>query len=162
MWEVNCANSIQRDDKSFSYCWRSKCGRAELRLHFNKAVAWVTYPVRIPRAENDELEIMSTTTTTTNERRIVSKYIYNYTRNEQELSTMNVPHEWSELVKTMIRILSEPESDESKQPTFNFEVRVKLPDAMPLSCSSTHMHRFDDIPVSSEPKVIFIDNMWYK
>lgn len=158
VWEVNGPNSIQKDNKSFSYCWRSKCGRAELRLHFNKAVAWVTYPVRIPRTENDELEIMSTT----NERRIVSKYIYNYTRNEQELSTMNVAHEWSELVRTIMKIVSEPEPEESKQPAFNFEVRVKLPDAMPLSCPSTHMHRFDDIPVSSEPKVIFIDNMWYK
>ena len=42
------------------------------------------------------------------------------------------------------------------------EISVKLPEAMPLSCSSTHLHRFDNIETTSEPKVIYMDKTWYK
>lgn len=154
VWETRGRESIEVDNKSWSYLWRSKCGRAELRLHFNKAVAWIKYPVRIPRSENDQFEAQSDNT----KKRFASKYIYKYTICEQEMSIMNSPPAWSQLLSKMMAILS----DESMSTAQKIELQVNLPEAMPLSCQSTHMHRFDDIPVASEPKVILIDNMWFK
>lgn len=162
IWEYRKGeNPIKVDPASFSYRWRSKCDRAELRLHFNKAVAYVTYPVRIPRAEHDEYDA----------RPAISKYIYKYTSNEQEMSVMNVTAVWAELVDQMLRLVGDlagPRSSKQEcelkecKSTSSVQIRVELPGAMPLSCASTHMHRFDEIPVSSEPKVIFLDNSCYK
>ena len=42
------------------------------------------------------------------------------------------------------------------------EIAVRLPEALPLSCSSTHLHRFDNIETRSEPKVIYMEKTWYK
>lgn len=157
VWETGSGSeSIETDEKTWSYLWRSRCGRAELRLHFNKAVAFIKYPVRIPRSENDDFEAQI------NKTRLASKYIYKYTTCEQEISIMNPPAVWSELLSKMIEIVSENDDGKTKPLTCSTEIKVNLPEAMPLSCASTHMHRFDDLLLNSEPKVIFIDNMCYK
>lgn len=111
----------------------------------NKSVAYIKYPVKIPRPENDPYPT----------KQLVSKYIYKYTSNEQEISVLNPPAVWAELVKAALEMVNKT-SKEAR------EIRVRLPEAMPLSCSSTHLHKFDDIPLSSEPKVIFLDHSWFK
>ena len=141
-------NNIELDSmKNFTYKWKSKCSRAEINLHMNKSVAYIKYPVRIPRPENDPYP---------SKQPPVSKYIYKYTTNEQEISVLNPPPIWAELVKNALDIVNNKPNNNNK------EIRVRLPEAMSLSCSSTHLHKFDDIPLSSEPKVIFLDNSWFK
>lgn len=42
------------------------------------------------------------------------------------------------------------------------EIFIELAHAMPLSCTATHLHRFDNIETTSEPKVIYMNKTWYK
>ena len=60
------------------------------------------------------------------------------------------------------KFLTQSNEKLESQKEASVEIRVKLYEAMPLSCGSTHLHKFDDIETLSEPKVIYINQTWYK
>jgi hypothetical protein len=107
---------------------------------------------------------------------MTSKHIFKYTWNEQEFSTSNLPPIWEELYTKMLELVGRlGDSGESKamsqlcildnQESSNLkksEIKVEFPEAMPLSCSSTHLHRFDNIEITSEAKVIYMNKTWFK
>ncbi len=53
---LHIKNPIEIDFSNFYYTWKSSSGKATARLHFNKKVFEVTYPVRVPISTNDEYE----------------------------------------------------------------------------------------------------------
>ncbi len=59
---------------------------------------------------------------------------------------------------TRLCILDKQDSSNLKKS----EIIIKFPEAMPLSCSSTHLHRFDNIETTSEAKVIYTNKAWFK
>lgn len=102
-----------------------------------------------------------------------SKHILKYTLTNEEFSVSHMPSIWQNLYNKMSKLVDEfvdlrqrPRQlsilDESKKSSQKTEICIKLSSAMPLSCSSTHLHRFDDIETASEPKVIYMDKAWYK
>jgi hypothetical protein len=173
--KVDCANNF--------YVWESNCKNVLAKLHFNKLIFVVDFPVRCPQAENDEYEQKCELNTYArfkqNQIKPNSKYIFKYTRSMQEFSVNHCQPLWEELCFAMLQlvddfnrslnrknqqqILSNLEGfDRSVLDTKKCDILVKLPKAMQLSCSSTHLHRFDNIETTSEPKVIYMDKTWYK
>jgi len=84
-----------------------------------------------------------------------------------------VPPKWLNLfnkIKQLVEELAELEKqprqlsilDDTKKSSQKSEICIKLTSAMSLSCSSTHLHRFDNIETTSEPKIIYMDKTWYK
>lgn len=166
---LDVTNPIEIDYSSFFYIWKSDCKNVKARLHFNKKIFSVTYPVKVPTSENDEYELKFESYSRFKQNKSSSKHIFKFTLNEQEFSVNHLAPQWKELVSKMLRLV-EKISDEPRQlsilqeneSTKKSEIAIRLPEAMPLSCSSTHLHRFDNIETTSEPKVIYRDKTWYK
>lgn len=143
------------------------CKNVELKLNFNKQVLNVKYPVRVPKALNDEFEQkcdMFDALTKQKDSNFVSKHLYKYTWNEQEFSVNHLPIVWKDLGIKMLELVEKLNGSSSlKMEKENREYLViKLPEAIPVSCHATHLHKFDNIETVSEPKVIYLDNTWYK
>jgi uncharacterized protein YllA (UPF0747 family) len=156
--------------------WPSDNKKAELRIHFNCVVAWVKYPIKVPNCENDEYEQRC--------QRISDamsfhklKNIFKYTWNTEEFSLNQIPERWYELVRRMLGQIDELkkkspqeitkvdnvfEVDLEKNSKLDSEFVFTLPEAMPLSCDLTHLHRFEGVETLSEPKIIYLNRTWYK
>lgn len=138
------------------------CKNGEFRLHFNKKIIMVKYPVKVPKSLDDEFEQKCDINSTImkinkNNPSYVSKHLYKYVWNEQEFSIKNVPKVWQQVYEIMVDLV------ENKSKIDNCEfLNISLDEAMPLSCHSTHLHRFDKIETLSEPKVIYLNQTWYK
>lgn len=98
-----------------------------------------------------------------------SKHLAKYTTNEEEFSVNHLPARWQELHKKMIELIDlmndkklKPDSISIDPKEKTQEIKVKFQEAMPLSCSSTHLHKFDEIETSSEPKLIYLNQTYYK
>jgi hypothetical protein len=85
-----------------------------------------------------------------------SKYLHKYTLIEQELSVNNVSSIWQDLYENFVNILDN--KFDAEDPVV---ICVNLPEAMPLSCNLTHLHKFET-DNSSEPKIIFQNQTWFK
>ncbi len=44
----------------------------------------------------------------------------------------------------------------------NDTITLKFDEALPLTCETTHLHKFDQIQTLSEPKILFVNKTWYK
>jgi hypothetical protein len=156
-------NPIEIDYSNFFYIWKSECKNSELKLHFNRTIFIVKYPVKVPISQNDEYEQKCDLNSM---RQSKSKHIFKYTLNEQEFSVNHLPPIWEELLSKMLALIQkyhEKIDDSACKTTLETnELFVNLPEAMPLSCSSTHLHRFDSFETTSEPKVIYLNKTWYK
>lgn len=53
---LHIKNPIEVDYAKFHYTWKSESGHSTARLHFNKKIFEVTYPVQVPTSTNDEYE----------------------------------------------------------------------------------------------------------
>lgn len=162
-------NPIEIDYANYFYTWKSDCKNAELKLHFNKVLFVVKYPVKVPLSQNDEYEQkceLNSYTRLKQQKQVNSKYIFKYTLNEQEFSVNHLQPVWEELYLKMVELIQKLNnthvSDSIKSSAEARELTVKLPEAMPLSCTSTHLHRFDSFETTSEPKVIYLNKTWYK
>lgn len=159
-------NPIEIDYHNFVYIWKSACKNVDLKLHFNKKILSVKYPVKVPKSLNDEYEqkcdINSKYSKFKNkDQHFVSKHIFKYTWNEQEFTVNHLPQIWEELYFKMIQLVENLQS----QAGFNSNIDslvVKLPEAIQLSCQSSHLHKFDNIETISEPKIIYLNQTWYK
>ena len=96
--------------------------------------------------------------------------MFKYTLNEQEFSTNHLPNIWQELFGRMMHLI-EKLSQKAETIILNAIeyppeekdfITVKLPEAMPLSCDLTHLHKFDNIETTSEPKIIYLNSTWHK
>lgn len=127
-------------------------------------IFYAKYPVKIPKPENDDYNLMCDKNASKFYKNKLSKYIYKYTKNEQEFSVVNIPFLWKELHSKMIELVENRLNSATSLNSIEkkAEIIVKLAEAMPLSCLSTHLHKFDNIELNSEPKVIFLENIWYK
>jgi hypothetical protein len=178
-WNVENKNLVVRnplevDFHNYCFTWRSDCKRVEFKLHFNKKIAWVRYPVRIPAATNDEYEQKMENSKLKSQKSDshLSKYLYKYTYNEQEFSTNHLPGAWQELFARMSRLVEKVNDvcrnlDEIKAEVLENEqtktcIVVRLPEAMSLSCHLTHLHKFDSVETVSEPKIIYLNHTWHK
>ena len=168
-WDVRekslkLSNPIEKDFHNYFFVWKSQCKNVEFKLHFNKKIISVKYPVKVPKSLDDEFEKKCDINNTIlklnkNKQNFVPKHMYKYTWNEQEFSVCSIPKTWEDLYLKMVQLIEgKIESDENQVEFF----QVKLADAMPLSCQSTHLHRFDNIETLSEPKVIYLNQTWYK
>lgn len=172
--KLGMKNPIEIDYANFFYTWKSDCKHTELKLHFNKVQFIVKYPVKVPRSQNDEYEQkceLNTYSRLSQQKQTNSKYIFKYTIVEQEFSVNHLPPIWEELYAKMLELIQKHNNQETSTDISssliksNLELReitVKLEEAMPLSCSSTHLHRFDSFETTSEPKVIYLNKTWYK
>ncbi len=133
------------------------------------------YPVRIPAATNDEYEQKMESSKLKTQQRAdtrLSKYLCKYTYSEQEFSTNHLPAVWQELFNRMKRLVEKVNDvcrnlDEIKAEVLENEqtkscIVVRLPEAMPLSCHLTHLHKFDQVETVSEPKIIYLNHTWHK
>ena len=172
---LDMKNPIEIDYTQFCYVWKSDCKNVSVRLHFNRKIFTVDYPVRCPTAENDEYEQkceINTYSRFKQNQRPNSKYIFKFSRNQQEFSVNHLASIWEELYLKMIELVDAMNKQnegcnklsiiDDNADSKKLEISVKLPEAMPLSCSSTHLHRFDNIEAASEPKIIYKDKTWYK
>ncbi|RNA07305.1 hypothetical protein BpHYR1_010904 [Brachionus plicatilis] len=155
-------NPVEKDFHSFFYVWKSVCKNAEFRLHFNKKIVVVKYPVKLPKSADDEFEQKCDINNTImkinkNKPTYVSKHLYKYTMNEQEFSIGCVPKIWEKVY----RIMADLVENKIHGDICEF-VSITLVEAITLSCQSTHLHRFDKIETLSEPKVIYLNQTWYK
>lgn len=76
-----------------------------------------------------------------------------------------MPPLWEDLYTKMLELIEKFHSNNASTANSSKEIRhlsVCLPEAMPLSCTSTHLHRFDNLEATSEPKVIYSSKTWYK
>lgn len=164
VWNVN--DRIVNDQTAYCYVWKSNGGVGEFRIHFNKRLAYVKYPVRIPKSENDTFEqLMDKTLCSTLKNNTTlngSKYLHKYVYVEQEFSVVNVPTLWNDLFVRMMELIELYENAKVRVENTGETIGVKLPEPIPLSCSSNYLHKFDHIETVSEPKVIFMDKTWYK
>jgi hypothetical protein len=117
----------------------------------------VKYPVRVPTSQNDEYEQKCNELTIAYSRRSKPKNVFKYVWNEEEFSMNHLPNLWRKVCTKLIQIINGKEDEEDEE-----EIEVVLPQAMPLSCQLTHLHRFENIEMLSEPKVIFMNQIWYK
>jgi hypothetical protein len=175
VWEINDyiiknldKNPIELDYHNFFYIWKSKCNNAEFRLHFNKIIVQVKYPVKVPTSANDEYELKCDVNLLMN-KKTQSKHLAKYTWNEEEFSVNHLPTRWEELHKKMTELIDLVNDKTIKQKIDSIDpkektqqIKVKFQEAMPLSCSSTHLHKFDEIETSSEPKLIYLNQTYYK
>jgi len=172
--KLSMKNPIEIDYANFFFTWKSDCKHTELKLHFNKVQFIVKYPVKVPRSQNDEYEQkceLNTYSRLSQQKQTNSKYIFKYTQVEQEFSVNHLPPIWEELYAKMLELIQKHNNQETsidissssiKSNPELHEITVKLQEAMPLSCSSTHLHRFDSFETTSEPKVIYLNKTWYK
>jgi hypothetical protein len=118
-----------------------------------------------------------------------SRHLHKYVYNEEEFAASNVPPRWQQLYERMTRLVDKLnaaksrnmdnladvkaavlESEKEKQECDSTTARadknnwivVKLPEAMPLSCHLTHLHKFDSVDTVSEPKIIYLNHTWHK
>jgi hypothetical protein len=167
---------ITLDYNRYCYVWPSDNKNAELRVHFNLMIAWVKYPVKVPSCENDEYEQRCQKISEAMYAHKL-KNIFKYTSNIEEFSVNQIPERWREMIKRMLELIDQLKNKSShdlsiKDKTFEQELEKKsklksefvywLPEAMPLSCDLTHLHRFDGIETLSEPKIIYLNRTWYK
>ncbi|CAF0911632.1 unnamed protein product [Brachionus calyciflorus] len=168
-WDVRemslkMTNPIEKDYNNFFYVWKSMCKNVEFKIHFNKKLVVVKYPVKVPKSLDDEFEQKCDINNTIlqinkNKKNFVSKHLFKYTWNEQEFSICNIPPIWNDIYLKMLQLIDGAKESESENCEF---LNIKIPEAMPLSCQSTHLHKFDNIETASEPKVIYINETWYK
>ncbi len=84
------------------------------------------------------------------------------------MNNEHLPTKWQYLYEKMIFLIDQLDKDnanEKQNDLINLEddnINVKLSETMPLSCSSSHLHKFDDLELSSEPKVIYLNQNYYK
>ena len=160
---IDLKNPIEIDYHNYCFLWRSDCKNVEFKLNFSKTVVCVKYPIRVPKAPNDEfeqkIEHFKKQTLTTN-----SKYLIKYTFNEEEFSANHMPLIWEELYNKMLFLVSNlgARIDLDKSNVSKQCINVVLPEAMELSCKLTHLHKFDNIEIISEPKIIYSSQTWYK
>lgn len=155
-------NPVEKDYHNFFYVWKSMCKNAEFRLHFNKKIIVIKYPVKIPKSVDDEFEQKCDINNTIlkinkNKPAFVSKHLYKYTWNEQEFSTGCLPKIWQKIYSKIIDLIENKINEDDCE-----FLSINLDEALPLSCQSTHLHRFDKIETLSEPKVIYLNQTWYK
>ena len=155
-------NPIDIDYTNFCYSWKSNCRHTELKLHFNKITFMVKYPVKVPTSPNDEYE--NKLQLNSHFKQSTSKHIFKYTHVEQEFSVNHMPPMWEDLYTKMLELIDKfHKNNPSTNPSKEFrELSVNLPEATPLSCTSTHLHRFDNLETTSEPKIIYSNRTWYK
>jgi len=167
-WEcnLNLKNPIEVDYHNYAYVWKSMCKNGEIRLSFNRKQVSVKYPVKIPKSLNDEYEQKCDINPFNKSSTKELKTLIKYTSNEEEFSSNHIPVLWDELYTKMVKLIEKflTQSNEKHESLkeASIEIKVKLYEAMPLSCGSTHLHKFDDIETLSEPKVIYINQTWYK
>ena len=162
---MNLKNPIQVDYHNFFFVWKSDCKNVEFKLSFNKCTVLVKYPLRVPKSSNDEfehkLEHFKKQTLSTN-----SKHLFKYTWNEEEFSANHIPLVWEELYKKMLLLIENKQTtslnNEEASNVAKQEIKVLLPEAMDLSCKMTHLHKFENIETLSEPKVIYVNQSWFK
>ncbi len=160
---MNLKNPIEVDYHNYNYVWKSTCKNGEIRLSFNRKQVSVKYPVKIPKSLNDEYEQKCEINPFNKSINKELKSLLKYTNNEEEFSSNHLPILWEELYKKMLilveKLLTQSNEFEKEEAA---KISIKLHEAMPLSCGSTHLHKFDDIETLSEPKVIYINQTWYK
>ena len=103
------------------------------------------YPIKIPTNEKyDEFD---------------GKYeignLFKYTYNEKEFSTRHAPDKYKNVFQLMLMI---DKIDSNSNETISLE----FDDALSLTGQTTHLHKFDQVQMLSEPKVLFVNNTWYK
>jgi hypothetical protein len=136
---------------------------------------YVKYAVKVPKSANDEFEqkLDKARQLHQNKTSIGTKHLFKYAWNEEEFSVNHLPQVWENLytkmltlihnfnenkqIKNVMNLEDQSGSDVAKQ-----EIVVKLPEAMELSCKSTHLHKFDNIESISEPKIMYLNRTWYK
>ncbi len=156
------------------YKWKSTCKKFEIKLHFNKRVFLIRYPIKVPHNELDEYEmkydvtnlpknlpslLSSSNSKATHEVNLKIKNLFKYTYNEEEYSTLHIPKKYQDIYETMLRLIDGQCSDDNCK---NQCVSLEYESALPLHCEYTHLHRFDDLHLVNEPKVVFLENAWYK
>ena len=67
-----------------------------------------------------------------------------------------MPSKFQQIYNHMIGLISQEKEEKKGFITLEFD------SATPLTCESTHLHRFDHVQATSEPKVLFVNNAWYK
>lgn len=183
-------NPIEIDYHHFFFTWKSTCKKSLIKLHFNKSIIIFKYPVKIPINELDEFDVkyditntsknylaMANNTTTQSCQSNKStriKNIFKYTYNEQEYSTRHLPIKFQKIFNLMLKYVENLEKSnnqensnlinllDDKNCALSEVITLEFNSALSLTCDSTHLHRFDQIQTLSEPKVIYINNTWYK
>ena len=162
------SNPLHVDYSEHFYVWRSDSKNAEYRLHLSKQVVRVRYWTKLAKASPDDQFDAKC-------EQFVSKHLSKYAWNDEEFSVRHLPPLWHELHARMLELVDElnanvnsneqrssPSSSSSSSSSPLPTIVVKLPTAMPLSCSSTHLHKFDGIEALSEPKCIYLNQTWFK
>jgi hypothetical protein len=139
-------------------------------MHFNKHLIMVKYPIKIPHNQFDEYELKYDVTnlpknipsllnsSCSNDVNLKIRNLFKYTYNEEEYSTLHLPKRYLEIYGKMVGLVN-GFVDANKKPEF---VSLTYESALPLNCEYTHLHRFDDLKLVNEPKVVFLENAWYK
>jgi hypothetical protein len=136
----------------------------------------VRYAVKVPKSANDEFEQKLDKARLLHQNKasnIGTKHLLKYAWNEEEFSVNHLPPMWENLYTKMLELIHNLKENKQLANVLNLEeqsssdvakqeIVIKLPEAMELSCKSTHLHKFDNIEAISEPKIIYLNRTWYK
>lgn len=158
---------IEYDYSNKFLIWNSICKRGKLKLHFNKKLLVISYPIKVPINEFDEFETNFDITKsyqkyadhvnkTTNSTQVKVKNILKYTNTEEEHSIRNLPQKYINLYETMQRLVDKVSLEQDEI------LCLELPKALPLTCEATHLHKFEHIETLNEPKVVYFNKAYYK
>ena len=161
-WNIN--DRLEIDYHNFFYKWKSTCKKSTIKVHFNKSIILFKYPIKIPTNEKyDEFENKYDIRNTSKKYSNKIKNIFKYTYNEQEFSTRHLPQKYANIHKIMLDKISKIEDCEILVSANKDDIMtLSFETALPLTCESTHLHRFDQVQTTSEPKVLYVNKAWYK
>lgn len=167
------------------------CKKGELRLNFNRKILVLKYPAKVPINENDQFDLeyditrtyqkfnnsnltkssasISSLSTNSSEKTRI-KNIYKYTYTEEEYSVHNLPVRLKELHEkfvSLIEVIFNTSTFNSQSELHNSTIQnsiicLTLSETLPLTCEATHLHQFDQVELSNEPKIVYLSNTFYK